>query len=142
MARANGWLRALGWLGIALLALLARWFDNDICRVVCAFAVLALIGASAPRALRLSLALTTLVALVLVVVGGVARLLDALPALVAVLIAWIFLRSLRHGRTPLIARAIVSIDGAAQLDDPAVVRYARRLTWVWAVYQTALAIAA
>jgi uncharacterized membrane protein len=142
MTRAHGWLRALGWLGVAALALPARWYDNDICRAACAFLVLALIGSSAPRVLRLPLALTMLVALVLIVRGGVANLLDALPALIAALIAWIFLRSLRRGRTPLIARAIAALDGATQLDDPAVARYARRLTWVWAVYQAALAIAA
>ena len=132
-------LRVLTWLGIAALALCARWFDSDLCRIACAFGVLALVGVGAPRALRLPLALTALIALALVVFGSAGRLLDALPALIAALIAWIFARSLRIGRSPLIGRAIAALDGPAQLNDPAIARYARRLTWVWAIYQAVLA---
>lgn len=131
--------RALGWIGIVALAFAARWYDSDICRGACAFLVLALIGAAAPRALRWPLALVALIALTLVVCAGVAGLFDALPALIAGLIAWIFARSLRRGRKPLIGGAIAALDGPMQLNDPAVARYARRLTWVWALYQTALA---
>jgi uncharacterized membrane protein len=135
--------RALGWLGIAALAACAHWFDSDSCRVACAFALLGLIGINAPRALRMPLALTTLIALTLIFVGGVNRLLDAVPALIAALIAWIFARTLRRGRVPLIGRAIIALDGAGQLNnDPAVACYARRLTWVWTVYQSTLAAAA
>jgi predicted LPLAT superfamily acyltransferase/uncharacterized membrane protein len=68
--------------------------------------------------------------------------LDALPAFVAGLVGIVFARTLRRGHTPLIARAIAAIDGAAWLDDPAVARYARRLTCLWALYQFALAGAA
>lgn len=131
--------RAFGWLGIATLALCAHWFDSDACRVACAFGVLALIGLNAPHALRLPLALAALLALGLIVLGGVNRLLDGLPALVAGLVAWIFARTLLPDRVPLIGRAIVALDGAAQLNDPAVASYARRLTWTWTGYQTALA---
>jgi uncharacterized membrane protein len=131
--------RAIAWLGIVALAVCAYAFDSDGCRVVCAFAVLALIGIAAPRTLRWPLALAALIALTLIVAGGVNRLLDALPALIAGLIAWIFARTLRHGRVPLIGRAIAALEGATQLDDPVVARYARRLTWVWAIYQSALA---
>ena len=69
-------------------------------------------------------------------------LLDALPALIAALIGWLFARTLGHGRRPLIARAIAAIDGEDQLADPTVATYARRLTGIWAVYQFALATAA
>jgi uncharacterized membrane protein len=132
--------RALGWLGIATLAACAHWFDSDFYRVACAFALLALIGINAPRALRLPLVLIALTALTLIFAGGVNRLLDAVPALIAGLIAWIFARTLRRDRVPLIGRAIAALDGAEQLNrDPAIARYARRLTWVWAIYQTALA---
>ena len=131
--------RVLGWIGIVALAFAAHWYDSDVYRGVCAFLVLALIGASAPRALRFPLVLTALIALTLVVCAGVGRLFDAMPALIAALVAWIFARSLHRGRTPLIGRAIAALDGAAQLNDPAVARYARRLTWVWVIYQTALA---
>lgn len=68
--------------------------------------------------------------------------LDALPALIAALVGWLFARTLAYGRTPLIARAIAAIDGAQWLDDPAVAGYARRLTAVWAVWQFALAVCA
>jgi uncharacterized membrane protein len=132
-------LRTVGWLGIAALALCAYGFDSDACRIACAFGALALIGFNAPRTLLLPLALLTLIALALVFSGGVARLLDGLPALIAGLVAWVFARTLRRGRVPLIACAIVALDGAEQLHDPATARYARRLTWTWAIYQGALA---
>jgi predicted LPLAT superfamily acyltransferase/uncharacterized membrane protein len=66
-------------------------------------------------------------------------LLDTLPALIAALVGTAFARTLARGHTPLIARAIAAIDGADLLADAAVARYARRLTWLWAVYQFALA---
>ena len=65
--------------------------------------------------------------------------LDVLPALIAALVGAVFARTLRRGRTPLIARAIAAIDGVVWLDDPVVSRYARRLTCLWALYQFALA---
>jgi predicted LPLAT superfamily acyltransferase len=65
--------------------------------------------------------------------------LDALPALVAGLVGVVFALTLRRGRTPLIARAIAAIDGVELLSDAGVARYARRLTWLWAAYQFALA---
>jgi uncharacterized membrane protein len=68
--------------------------------------------------------------------------LDALPALIAALVGWLFARTLARGRRPLIARAIAAIDGPQWLDDPAVAAYARRLTAVWAVWQSALAACA
>lgn len=65
--------------------------------------------------------------------------LDALPAIIAALIGWLFAHTLARGRTPLIARAIAAIDGSALLADAKVAHYARRLTLVWAIYQYALA---
>jgi len=59
-------------------------------------------------------------------------LLDALPALIAALVGWLFARTLRRGRRPLIARAIAAVDGPALLGDPHVARYARALTAIWA----------
>ena len=55
-------------------------------------------------------------------------LLDALPALIAALVGWLFARTLRRGCRPLIARAIAAIEGPEQLADPRVTRYARTLT--------------
>ncbi len=68
-----------------------------------------------------------------------AGLLDALPVLIAALIGWLFARTLRAGHTPLISRAIAAIDGATWLADAAIVRYARHLTVLWAVWQFTLA---
>lgn len=71
--------------------------------------------------------------------SGNALLRDALPALLTSFVAWLFARTLRTGRTPLIARAIAALDGPQWLADPAVARYARRLTLVWATYLFLLA---
>ena len=133
-------LRALGWLGVAVLALGAYWFDSDVGRIACAFAVPGLIGITAPRTLWPALVLIALAEVLLLVSAGVAGLLTALPALIAAFVAWLFARTLGHGRTPLIGRAIAAIDGPDQLDNPATARYARRLTWLWAIWQILLAV--
>jgi len=135
-------LRLAGWLMVAALALGAHAFDSDSLRAACAGAVLALLVATAPAALRLSLGLPALLALGVLAFGGTARLLDLVPALIAGVIAWLFARTLRGARRPLIARAIAVIDGEQQLSDPAVARYARRLTQLWATYQALLALGA
>lgn len=71
--------------------------------------------------------------------SGNTSLRDALPMLITACVAWLFARTLRTGRTPLIARAIASLDGAELLADAAVARYARRLTQLWAAYLLLLA---
>lgn len=63
----------------------------------------------------------------------------ALPIAITSLVAGLFANTLRPGRTPLIARAIAAIDGREWLDDPAVARYARRLTRLWTAYLFLLA---
>ncbi len=132
-------IRVVGWLGVIALALSARWFDSDICRGASVLAAFGLIALLAPRALRLSIACLATVALVLLAATGIGGLLDALPALIAAFVAWLFARTLRSGQRPLIARAIAQLDGASQLDDPATVCYARWLTWIWTLWQVALA---
>lgn len=72
--------------------------------------------------------------------SGSAWLRGALPVAITALIAGVFAYTLRSGRRPLIARAIAAIDGPHWLDDPAVARYARRLTQVWAAYLVLLAL--
>ncbi|HMM57962.1 MAG: hypothetical protein DYH18_03975 [Xanthomonadales bacterium PRO7] len=66
----------------------------------------------------------------------------ALPVAVTVAIAGVFACTLQRGRTPLIARAIAAVDGSQWLADPAVARYARQLTRLWAVYLMLWAIVA
>jgi uncharacterized membrane protein len=134
--------RLPAWLLIAILAAGAHWFDSNVLRIACAFAFLALLALSAPAALRPALAIVATLALLVLAAGGVARLLDALPALIAGFVAWLFARTLYAGRRPLIARAIAALDGEAQLDDPHTATYARRLTCLWAVYQSILALIA
>lgn len=132
--------RAAGWLGIVALAVYAHLAHSDALRALIAFAAIGLIGASVPASLRRALALLALVALACLLGGGSGVLLDALPVLIAAFVAWLFARTLRHGRTPLIGRAIVALDGSGQLDDASTARYARQLTWLWAIWQTTLAL--
>ena len=62
--------------------------------------------------------------------GGLA--LDAVPVLINLALCWLFARSLRHGREPLIARIIAVLEGRERLALPRVAAYARGLTWLWA----------
>ena len=135
-------IRAVGWLCVVLLAVGAHWYDSDMLRGSCAAAALALLALTAPASLRVSLGVVAIVAMAIVLVFGSSAFFDVLPALIAAFVAYLFGRTLLPGRRPLIARAIVSVDGPQWLDDPGVVLYARRLTWIWTLYQTLLAIAA
>ncbi|MGA9334608.1 MAG: hypothetical protein WBV39_10065 [Rudaea sp.] len=132
--------RALGWLGIAALAAYAHWQHSDAWRATGAFAAIVFIALIAPRSLRYAAGLLGLLAVGVLAVGGVAPMLASLPSLICAFVAWLFARTLYGGRRPLIARAIAAIDGAAHLDDVQVARYARRLTKVWVVWQSAFAM--
>jgi len=107
----------------------------------CVPALLVALALNAP-VLRLAALLLAAIALLPIMLGRGALTLDLAPALIAALIGWIFLRTLRAPRQPLIARLIAALDGPAMLDDAAIARYARRLTGVWAAYQFALALLA
>lgn len=49
------------------------------------------------------------------------------------MVAWMFGRTLRRGRVPLISRIVAALDGPAALEqDPALAAYTRRLTFAWA----------
>ena len=135
-------IRAVGWLCVVVLAIGAHWYDSDILRGACAVAALALLAITAPPALRASLGVVAIGAIAIVMIFGSGFFFDVLPALIAAFVAYLFGRTLLPGRRPLIARAIVSIDGPHWLADPAVVGYARRLTWIWTIFQTLLAIVA
>lgn len=135
-------IRAVGWLCILVLAISAHWYDSDMLRGACAFGALALLASTAPASLRIALGFIAIFAAAVVYIFGSRLFFDILPALIAAFVAYLFGRTLLPGRRPLIARAIVSIDGPQWLDDASVVRYARRLTLVWTVYQALLASAA
>jgi uncharacterized membrane protein len=59
--------------------------------------------------------------------------LDTVPLLLNLLMAWLFGRTLRAGRQPLVAQFIEAIEGAPRLAIPGIARYARQLTAFWAV---------
>lgn len=133
--------RVSGWLAVLALAGAGRLYDADPLRALCVPAIVLLFAAAMP-ALRITL-LALATALAAAVAAGFASLVvDLTPALVAGLVGWLFARTLRRGRRPLIARAIAAIDGPEPLQDPVVVRYARRLTATWAAWQGLLAAAA
>ena len=131
--------RILGWLGIIALAVCARWFDSAVLRAACVPALLLLIASSAPAPMRRPLIVLAVLTALPIGFGFGDTLLDATPALIAALVGWMFARTLLRGRRPLIARAVVAMDGPQLLEDPAVARYTRRLTLIWALYQAALA---
>lgn len=64
--------------------------------------------------------------------GLAALALDAVPLLLNLLLAWVFGRTLRAGRLPLVAQFIEAIEGAPRLAMPGIARYARQLTAFWA----------
>jgi len=131
--------RVLGWLGIIALAGCARWFDSAMLRAACVPALLLLIASSAPAPMRRPLIVLAVLTALPIGFGFGEALLDMTPALIAALVGWMFARTLLRGRRPLIARAVVAMDGPQLLEDPAVARYTRRLTLIWALYQAALA---
>jgi uncharacterized membrane protein len=74
-------------------------------------------------------------------VQGLATLaLDSVPLLVNLLLAWLFGRTLRGGRQPLVAQFIEAIEGAPRLAQPGIARYARQLTVFWTLLLAAQAL--
>jgi len=130
--------RTAGWLLAAVLLIGAHVLTDGVWRALCLIGALLIFGWLAGAVLRRAILALGLVAASLAIAFGAGVLLDTLPALIAALVAWLFARTLRAGRRPLIARAISVLDGQARLHDPQVARYARRLTWVWAIWQCVL----
>ena len=62
------------------------------------------------------------------------------PVLITGLTAWAFGRTLRRGRTPLIERIIRALHPPDDRLGEDVIRYARRLTGVWAAWLAVLAV--
>lgn len=131
--------RAAVWLLVVALLIGAHMVHTDSWRAACLTGALVLFGLLAPGPLRAPTATFVVLAALLGIGLGVDLLLDALPAMIAALVGWLFARTLLGERRPLIARAIAVLDGEQPLDDPQVSRYARRLTWLWSVWQGALA---
>lgn len=71
--------------------------------------------------------------IVLAVLAGRAEaLLDTLAVIINAGVGWLFVRSLRPGREPLVTRFARAVGGAAHLDEPGVRHYTQVLTRVWA----------
>src|SRR5512144_1270273 len=107
--------RVLGWLGIVTLAVCAHWFDSALLRAACVPALLLVISSGAPAPMRGPLLVVTALTALPIGLGHGDALLDTTPALVAALVGWMFARTLLRGRRPLIARAVVAMDGAELL---------------------------
>ncbi len=71
--------------------------------------------------------------------GAVDLLLEAVPILINVMLAFWFGRTLGSDE-PLVARFVVAIEGADRLRAPGVARYAHQLTWFWTVLLAAQAL--
>ncbi|MBS7458244.1 ketosynthase [Coralloluteibacterium stylophorae] len=56
------------------------------------------------------------------------------PVAANLFIAWIFLRTLGGGNTPLIARVVWHLHDRPDALEPDLAAYARRLTWVWGAF--------
>lgn len=77
--------------------------------------------------------------LVPALLGHVQLALMALPVVFLGGVAWIFARTLRHGREPLIQRFVRLIEGEPRLELPGVRGYARGVTVFWACLLGAMA---
>lgn len=132
-------IRLAGWLAIVAMALTSHIVGNPLLQAACVPALLLLLGIGAPAPVRPGVFALAAAAMLAIAAGFDRELLDLMPTLIAALIGGLFARTLRRGRAPLIARAIVAIDGPQPLTDPLVAGYARRLTALWAAYQFALA---
>ena len=72
--------------------------------------------------------------------GLAALVLDTVPVTLNLMLAWVFGRTLRAGRQPLVAQIIQAIEGAPRLAMPGIARYARQLTAFWAALLVAQAL--
>lgn len=132
-------MRLAVWSIIIALAVAGHVLGDERYTAAIAPVVIVFLWFGAPAALRGAVVAIAAALLAAWLFGGIALLVDILPALFAALIGWFFARSLLHGRQPLIARAIAELEGPEQLADPAVRRYAKRLTQFWTACQFSLA---
>jgi uncharacterized membrane protein len=63
------------------------------------------------------------------------------PVVIPAAVAWAFGRTLLGGRTPLISQIVQLLHPPDDRVDPAILEYARRLTWTWTLLLAALAVA-
>lgn len=108
-----------------------------------ALILLPALGAARARLRAALLLLTWLLLLALLVRAAATALLLSLPSvLLPLLLAWFFARTLRPGREALITHFVRISEGSVQAAHPAVRRYTRRLTALWALLLLALGLVA
>ena len=138
------WIIVLLTVSVPLLSHLAAMLDSRWLRVLCLVALVSVplvarLRRGEARACGVWVA-AVLGCLILGLAGAANVLLLLLPVAVNLLLAWAFGRTLRAGRTPLIAQFAALIRGLEQPLDEAVRVYARRLTLVWTLLLSALAL--
>lgn len=136
---------AVAVLAYAALAVIAATTANGILSVLCVLILVTFVLASRLLAGRLLAWLIWFgVTALLVWLGARGRgviALDLVPAVINAGLAWLFGSTLGRGRTPLVARAIIAIEGREHLALPRVAGYARRLTEAWTLLFVVQAIA-
>lgn len=65
--------------------------------------------------------------------GHARAVLGTLPVWVNATLCWVFARTLRHGREPLVTRVVRVVEGAGRLAIPGVAHYTRAVTLYWAL---------
>lgn len=119
---------------LALAGAFTHWQAFSVAAVGLLFALLLWPALSRGRVLAWLVWLALLGGIAWLAQRGLATLaLQTVPVLVSGLIAWLFGRTLRGGRQPLVAQVIEAVEGAPRLAQPGVARYAHQLTWGWAL---------
>lgn len=98
-----------------------------------------LVGKRSPVVSLAWLALT-LAALAAIVAGRALLILDVIPVVANLALAWLFGHTLRAGSRPLVARLVAVVESEEHLGLPGMARYARQVTWFWALLLLAQAL--
>lgn len=132
LARPRAWALLLAYPVLALLGAATRWhgFSLAAALVLVSVPLAPALHARRPGAWLLWLALVGGL-LALAWCGLLKAVLETLPVLVNLFLAWLFGHTLRAGARPLIARLIAAVEDESRLSLPGVSRYARRLTVFW-----------
>lgn len=118
-----------------VLVAISWWTGSDVLSAIC---VVLLISAVLGSRLRAGSRGAWLIWMIIVIGAGMLTYkgqgrmaLDLVPAAINIGLAILFGSSLIGTHTPLIARAIIAIEGQGRLDQPRVADYARTLTLAW-----------
>ncbi|HEV7606653.1 MAG TPA: hypothetical protein VGO61_04915 [Steroidobacteraceae bacterium] len=115
--------------------------SRSIAAIAMALLSLLLLAAVKSRGGRIALAVLAIVAVICVARGSLPPLPLLLPPILVPLgLAWLFGNTLRPGRIPLVERFARALHAPDALE-PALVRYARRVNWVWTLLLLAIALA-